>query len=75
VIVTFFEKRYGFPMLKKFLGFMFGHPPDIFDQDGNIRHNFPPEKWTAWDNRFRKLEYDWRKHTGQERGKDLKDLK
>jgi hypothetical protein len=57
-------------MFKFILEFMFGKKPQIFDQDGNVRHQFPKEKWQAWDNRFRAREYDWHHHKGQERGKD-----
>lgn len=55
-------------MVQKLLGFLFGKPPQIFDQDGNVRHQFPKEKWTAWENRFRSREYDWHHHKGTERG-------
>jgi hypothetical protein len=57
-------------MLKKLMGFLFGNPPDIFDPDGQIRHNFPREKWRAWENRFKTAEYDWRHHKGTQRGAD-----
>lgn len=55
-------------MIKSLMGFLFGKAPDIFDQDGNVRHNFPKEKWSAWENRFRSREYDWHKHKGTEKG-------
>jgi len=55
-------------MVKKLMGFLFGKSPDIFDQDGNVRHHFPKEKWRSWENRFRTNEYDWQKHKGTERG-------
>lgn len=54
--------------MNKLFGFLFGKSPEIFDQDGNVRHNFPKEKWTAWENRFRAREYDWHQHRGTERG-------
>ncbi len=55
-------------MLNKFLGFLFGKKPDIFDAQGNVVHKFPPEKWKAWRDRFEKnAEFDWRKHQGTKR--------
>ena len=55
-------------MLQKLLDFLFGKAPDIFDADGNILHKFPPEKWKAWDDRFKKNnEYDWRHHKGTDK--------
>jgi hypothetical protein len=59
-------------MLDKIMGFMFGKSPDIFDQDGNVRHHLEKEKWSAWANRFRSHEYDWHKHKGTERGGGVK---
>ncbi len=50
--------------MSKILDFLFGKNPDIFDANGNIVHKFPPEKWKAWDDRFKNGEYDWRKHKG-----------
>ena len=54
-------------MLNKILDFLFGKSPDIFDADGNIVHKFPPEKWKAWNDRFKKNEYDWRTHKGTDK--------
>lgn len=53
-------------MVKSILGFLFGKPPQIFDQDGNVRHQFPKEKWMSWENRFKTSEYDWHQHKGKQ---------
>ena len=50
--------------MKSILNFLFGKSPDIFDKSGQVRHKLPEEKWKAWDNRFHKNQYDWRKHQG-----------
>ena len=61
-------------MLSKILGFIVGKSPDIFDADGNIVHQFPPEKWQAWNDRFQKSkDYNWRQHKGTE--KQIKNAK
>lgn len=52
-------------MFGKFLAFMFGKNPDIFDADGTIRHKFPDDKWKSWKNRFETNEYDWHEHKGR----------
>lgn len=54
-------------MIKGLLQFLFGKNPDIFDAEGNVVHNLPPEKWAAWNKRFLEASYDWRKHKGTER--------
>ncbi len=60
-------------ILKSVLGFLFGKDPQIFDERGNVRHNFPEKKWTDWDQRIRQNpDYDWRKHTGSELGQKSK---
>lgn len=52
-------------MLGKLMGFLFGKDPQIFDKDGNVRHNLPKEKWEAWQNRYTSNpEFNWRNHTG-----------
>ncbi len=57
-------------ILKGIGDFLFGKDPNIFDERGNVRHNFSEQKWVEWDQRIRKNpEYDWRKHTGVDLGK------
>ena len=52
-------------MLTKVIEFLFGKPPQIFDEDGQVRHQLPKEKWEAWHNRYTKNpEFNWRQHTG-----------
>ena len=56
-------------ILKGIGDFLFGKDPKIFDERGNVRHNFPEEKWVKWDQRIRQNpNYDWRHHTGTELG-------
>ncbi|MGE0763779.1 MAG: hypothetical protein AB7N80_10920 [Bdellovibrionales bacterium] len=57
-------------MLGKVFDFLFGKKPEIFDQDGSVRHNLPKEKWDAWNSRYQNGdEFNWRNHTGM-RAKD-----
>ena len=47
--------------------FLFGKDPDIFDENGRVRHNFPESKWEKWNNRLNANPlYDWRNHTAKE---------
>lgn len=56
-------------LLKGIGDFLFGKDPKIFDERGNVRHNFPEGKWVSWDQRIRKNpDYDWRHHNGTELG-------
>lgn len=58
--------------LKVVGNFLFGKDPDIFDERGRVRHKFPDDKWTKWNNRLKaNPDYDWRKHGAKERA--LKD--
>ncbi len=53
-------------LLKTFGQFFFGKDPDIFDDKGKVRHQFPQTKWQAWQNRFKENpNYDWHQHTGK----------
>jgi hypothetical protein len=57
-------------ILKGIGDFLFGKDPKIFDEKGNVRHNFSEQKWVDWDQRIRKNpNYDWREHAGVELGK------
>ena len=48
--------------------FLFGKDPDIFDEKGRVRHQFPEEKWRQWNNRLSASpDYDWRNHGAKER--------
>jgi len=52
--------------LKKVGEFIFGKDPEIFDQNGRVRHNFPDEKWKKWNDRFKaNPNYDWQQHSGR----------
>ncbi|HVK62707.1 MAG TPA: hypothetical protein VM432_14205 [Bdellovibrionales bacterium] len=51
--------------------FLFGKDPDIFDEQGRVRHKFPEEKWKKWNDRLKaNPEYDWREHGAKERIKE-----
>lgn len=50
--------------MKAILNFLFGKSPDIFDENGQVRHKFPEEKWKSWNDRFKNSQYDWKKHQG-----------
>lgn len=54
-------------MVSKVLDFLFGKSPDIFDENGNVVHKLPSEKWSKWRARFETPEYDWRHHQGSKR--------
>jgi|FLYM01.1.fsa_nt_gi hypothetical protein len=50
--------------MKALLGFLFGKNPDIFDENGQVRHKLGSEKWKAWNDRYKSSLFDWRKHKG-----------
>jgi hypothetical protein len=55
-------------LLKTIGDFLFGKDPEIFDETGRVRHNFPENKWKAWNDRLKSNpDYDWRHHGGKER--------
>jgi hypothetical protein len=55
-------------ILKAIGDFLFGKDPEIFDETGEVRHNFPESKWQAWNDRLKSNpDYDWRKHGAKER--------
>lgn len=48
--------------------FLFGKDPDIFDENGRVRHKFSDSKWTQWNDRLKaNPEYNWRQHGAKER--------
>jgi hypothetical protein len=52
-------------LLSKLGDFLFGKTPDIFAEDGSVRHKLPKEKWEAWQNRYlMDPEYNWKNHIG-----------
>ena len=54
--------------LKRVTDFLFGKPPQIFNNDNQIHHDFPKSKWEAWQARYTQSgEYNWRNHNGQKR--------
>ena len=54
-------------MIKKILAFLFGTNANIFDDKGEVSHQFPREKWDEWHKRyFDKERADWRNHKGNE---------
>ncbi|MCB0411546.1 MAG: hypothetical protein KDD22_03420 [Bdellovibrionales bacterium] len=56
-------------MLNKLMNFLFGKEPEIFDENGRVRHNLPKEKWDAWNQRYMGgEEFNWRNHTGTRAG-------
>ena len=55
-------------ILKALGGFLFGKDPEIFDEQGRVRHKFPDEKWQKWNDRLKaNPDYDWRKHGAKDR--------
>lgn len=55
-------------VMKAIGDFLFGKNPDIFDENGNVRHKFTETKWQKWNERLKaNPEYDWRKHSAKER--------
>ncbi|MAE73686.1 MAG: hypothetical protein CL675_06295 [Bdellovibrionaceae bacterium] len=47
------------------LSFLFGKSADIFDDNGQVRHKLPEDKWEKWQQRyFSSPEMNWRNHTG-----------
>lgn len=47
--------------------FLFGKNPDIFDENGEVRHVHPKKKWDLWQNRFKNNpDLNWRQHSGTE---------
>lgn len=57
-------------ILKSIGDFLFGKAPQIFDERGRVRHQFPEEKWQKWNERFKAPTYDWRKHSAKERAEN-----
>lgn len=56
--------------MKGLLGFLFGRDAEIFDEKGEVRHQFPNQKWDAWKHRFsQNPEYDWHHHSGTDEDK------
>ena len=56
-------------LVKAILQFVGGKNPDIFAEDGTVRHNLPKERWEAWENRYTSSpEYNWKNHTGTKAG-------
>ena len=54
-------------ILKSLGGFLFGKNPDIFDENGQVRHLFPDEKWKRWNDRLKaNPDYDWHRHSAQQ---------
>jgi hypothetical protein len=57
---SFMVQRMG-----KFLDFLFGKDPDIFNTQGQIQHKLPKARWEAWEKRFKdNPQYNWRLHKG-----------
>ena len=57
-------------LLNKLGDFLFGHKPDIFDDNGNVVHKLPKKKWDAWVARLKTDQhYNWRNHTGTTAGR------
>jgi hypothetical protein len=56
-------------LIKAVGDFLFGKSPQIFDEQGRIRHPFSDEKWAKWNDRFKaNPDYDWRHHSAKARG-------
>ena len=51
----------------KWLNFLFGKKPDIFNKKGQVEHQLNKDLWEKWQNRFAEgQEYDWTQHSGKE---------
>ena len=49
----------------KWLDFLFGKRPDIFNKKGQVEHQLKQKAWDEWQNRFAEgQEYDWTGHRG-----------
>lgn len=67
-----FRRRIGGP-IGLILDFLFGKDPDIFDENGRVRHKFDEAKWKAWDRRIRdSKDFSWKHHSGFEKSKQSK---
>lgn len=53
-------------MFSKILSFLFGKKANIFNDQGEVSHNLPEEKWSNWDKRYSAESSDWRNHKGTE---------
>jgi hypothetical protein len=53
-------------ILKTIGDFIFGKDPQIFDERGRVRHQFPEEKWTKWNDRYKAPSFDWRQHSAKQ---------
>ncbi|MCB0365581.1 MAG: hypothetical protein H6624_04110 [Bdellovibrionaceae bacterium] len=52
-------------IMNTLLDFLFGKNNDIFDENGQVRHNLPQNKWDAWQQRYQSSpEYNWKNHSG-----------
>lgn len=52
-------------MIKTILDFLFGKSPDIFDESGQVHHQYSKKQWDAWSKRYSSSpEMNWRNHTG-----------
>jgi hypothetical protein len=61
-------------MSNKLLNFLFGKSPDIFAEDGTVRHKLPKQKWESWKKRYLSSpEYNWKNHTGTKAGSNKKN--
>ena len=55
---------------KKLLEFLFGKDPDIFDDNGEVRHKLPDQMWQSWHQRTKlDPQYNWRNHSGASAGR------
>ena len=50
--------------MKALLNFIFGKEPDIFDENGQVRHKLPDGKWNDWNSRYKEASHNWRTHKG-----------
>ena len=67
-----FRRHLGGP-IGLILDFLFGKDPDIFDENGRVRHKFDDAKWKAWDDRIREAkDFNWHNHSGFEKSKQPK---
>ena len=55
-------------IFKPVLQFLFGKPPEIFDENGRVEHQFSDEKWKKWNDRLQaNPDYNWQQHSAKEK--------
>jgi hypothetical protein len=62
---TYLNGELRMKWLKRLKSFLIGPSPAIFDKQGRVVHDFPPEYWEKWHNYTKsRPQYNWRNHAG-----------